>query len=139
MGYNRDTCHIYFKHCLTRWAADPHAFDKDLELCVDNFMKPGNIKGGMEWYRGVLAMRLKWIPEGAPKADPITCPTRVFWGEKDSISKIEWADNLGDYFSNVKFSAAPDAGHFVHYEKPEMSNKKMLAFFTPLTDGIGWK
>jgi pimeloyl-ACP methyl ester carboxylesterase len=139
VGYNRDTCRIYFKHFLTRWAADPHVFDKDLELWVDNFMLPGNIKGGMEWYRGALAMRLKWITEGAPKVAPIACPTRVFWGEKDNIAKIEWADNLGDYFSNLKFSPAPGAGHFVHYEKPEMSNQEMLTFFGPLAEGHAWK
>lgn len=139
VGYNRDTCRIYFSHFLKRWSADPHVFDKDLELWVDNFMMPGNIKGGMEWYRGALAMRLKWITEGAPKVDPITCPTRVFWGEKDNIAKIEWADNLGDYFSDLKFSPAPNAGHFVHYEQPEMSNREMLAFFEPLSDGDAWK
>ena len=85
-----------------------------------------------------LAMRIKWMKEGAPKLEPITAPTRIFWGEGDRIAKIEWADKLGDYFSNLKFSPAPNAGHFVHYEQPEMSNREMLAFFTPLAANGGW-
>src|SRR6516225_4194337 len=69
VGYNRDTCRIYFSHFLHRWSVDQHAFDDDLEMWVDSFMKPGNLTGGFEWYRGALAMRLKWIKEGAPKLE----------------------------------------------------------------------
>ena len=138
VGYNRDTCRIYFSHFLHRWSVDQHAFDDDLEMWVDNFMKPGNLTGGFEWYRGALAMRLKWIKEGAPKLDPITCPTRVFWGDSDSVCPAEWGDRLGDYFSNLKFSKAPKSGHFVHYEQAALSNAEMLAFFTPLARGGAW-
>jgi pimeloyl-ACP methyl ester carboxylesterase len=83
-------------------------------------------------------MRLKWIKEGAPKLDPITCPTRVFWGDSDSVCPAEWGDRLGDYFSNLKFSKAPKSGHFVHYEQAALSNAEMLAFFTPLSRGATW-
>jgi pimeloyl-ACP methyl ester carboxylesterase len=138
VGYNRDTCRIYFSHFLHRWSVDQHAFDDDLEMWVDNFMKPGNLTGGFEWYRGALAMRLKWIKEGAPKLDPITCPTRVFWGDSDLVCPAEWGDRLGDYFSNLKFSKAPKSGHFVHYEQAALSNAEMLAFFTPLSRGATW-
>ena len=81
---------------------------------------------------------LKWIKEGAPKLDPITCPTRVFWGDSDSVCPAEWADRLGDYFSNLKFSKAPKSGHFVHYEQAALSNAEMRAFFTPLARGAAW-
>jgi pimeloyl-ACP methyl ester carboxylesterase len=63
----------------------------------------------------------------------------VFWGDSDSVCPAEWGDKLGDYFSNLKFSTAPKAGHFVHYEQAELSNKEMLDFFLPLTSGSGWK
>ena len=139
VGYNRDTCRIYFRHFLRRWSCDPHAFDNDLEMWVDNFMKPGNLKGGFEWYRGALAMRLKWMKDGAPKMDPITCPTRVFWGDSDLVCPAEWGDKLGDYFSNLKFTTAPKAGHFVHYEQSELSNQEMIAFFSPLVGAGAWK
>jgi pimeloyl-ACP methyl ester carboxylesterase len=139
IGYNRDTCRIYFRHFLRHWSANPHAFDDDLEMWVDNFMKPGNLKGGFEWYRGALAMRLKWMKEGAPQMDPITCPTRVFWGDSDAVCPAEWGDRLGEYFSDLKFSKAPRAGHFVHYEQAALSNEEMLTFFNPLRSGEKWR
>jgi pimeloyl-ACP methyl ester carboxylesterase len=83
-------------------------------------------------------MRLKWMKEGAPKMDPITCPTRIYWGDSDIVCPAEWGDKLGDYFSNHNFSKAPQAGHFVHFEQWENSNKEMLDFFGPLSKGSAW-
>ena len=62
-----------------------------------------------------------------PKID---VPTRFLWGEADPLVKIEWADKLGDYFSDYSFEAASGAGHFVHYEKPEVANREIIGFFS---------
>ena len=50
VGYNRDTCRIYFRHFLRRWSYDPHTFDNDLEMWVDNFMEARQPQG---WFRVV--------------------------------------------------------------------------------------
>ncbi|HKX07843.1 MAG TPA: alpha/beta hydrolase, partial [Stellaceae bacterium] len=50
VGNSRETCRAYIGHFLRHWAHDPHAFDEDLEAWVDNFMKPGNLQGGFNWY-----------------------------------------------------------------------------------------
>ncbi len=60
----------------------------------------------------------------------IEVPTRFLWGEDDPLVKIEWADRIGDYFSDYSFEAAPGAGHFVHYEKPEAANREIIDFFS---------
>ena len=44
--------------------------------------------------------------------------------------KIEWADLLGDYFSDYSFEAASGAGHFVHYENPQAANREIIGFFS---------
>jgi len=63
----------------------------------------------------------------------IEVPTRVLWGELDPIVKSEWADRLDEYFVDYRLDTVPDAGHFVHYERPELANEAIETFFTDLT------
>ena len=53
VGSSRAACRIYFGNMFLRhWAAGiRHAFDGAvLEAWVDNFLKPGNLQGGFDWY-----------------------------------------------------------------------------------------
>lgn len=138
VGYNRDTCRLYLSHFLRHWSGNPDAFAADIDLWVETFMKPGNLAGGFAWYRGALETRLKWMKAGAPKLAAIGCPARVLWGERDPVCPPAWGDRLGEYFSNLKFTIAPDAGHFVHYEQPALANEEILKFFAPLARGNAW-
>jgi pimeloyl-ACP methyl ester carboxylesterase len=129
VGENRKTCELYFRHFLDHWAHEPGHFDEDLDAWVDNFMKPGNLQGGFDWYIGTNESRLKLIRNGPPELPKIEAPTRVRWGESDPILKMEWADRLGDYFTDLDFSPMPEAGHFAHYERPDLANREILDFF----------
>jgi len=53
-------------------------------------------------------------------------------GASDSVLKVEWADRLGDYFADYSFDPAPEAGHFVHYERPDLANREISEFFSGL-------
>jgi pimeloyl-ACP methyl ester carboxylesterase len=59
----------------------------------------------------------------------IDTPTRVLWGAADPVLRCEWMDRLPDYFSDLEASVAELAGHFVHYERPELANAEILRFF----------
>lgn len=135
VGMNRDSCRMYMRHFLDHWAAKPGLFDDDMEAWVDNFMKPGNLRGGFDWYVGISEARSRMWRDGAPEMAKIEVPTRVFWGAEDPIIKVEWADRLGEYFSNLSFEAVPDAGHFVHYEVPEAANREISSFFSEKVSG----
>ncbi len=132
VGSSREACRIYFRHFLSHWAHDPHVFDEDLEVWVDNFMKPGNLQGGFNWYISAWKARLAMLRGELPAPVPIAVPTRVLWGESDPVLKSEWSDRIGDYFSNARVGTAPEAGHFVHYEKPELAAREIRAFFKGL-------
>ncbi len=132
IGENRKSCETYLRHFLDHWSHEPGLFDEDLDLWVDNFMKPGNLQGGFNWYISTNESRIALIRDGAPELPKIETPTRVLWGESDSVLRIEWADRLGDYFSNLDFSPAEGAGHFVHYEKPELASREISDFFRAL-------
>jgi len=92
-------------------------------------LKPGNLQGGFNWYISANAARLDLIRHGPPRLPRIDTPTRVRWGVHDTVVKVEWADRLGDYFSNLSFEPVAEAGHFVHYERPEFANRDMVRFF----------
>ncbi|MDP9480723.1 MAG: alpha/beta hydrolase [Actinomycetota bacterium] len=132
VGSSREACAIYLKHFLDHWAAEPGVFDEDFEAWVDNFMQPGNLQGGFDWYEGIGEARMKMMREGAPVLPKLEPPAYFLWGESDPILKVRWADRLGDYFANFEFERASGAGHFVHYEKPELANGRITRFFSGL-------
>lgn len=129
VGSSRDACRIYFGNMLAHWAHDPHAFDADLEIWIDNFMAPGNVQGGFNWYVSANAARLAMMKGTAPKLPPITTPTFIFWGRHDPVIKAEWADKVDEHFTNATVEIAENAGHFVHYEVPELAARKIADFF----------
>ena len=109
--------------------AEAHALDGLVEEWVDNFMQPGVLQGGFDWYIGYGAERLRVMRDGAPSLPPIPHPARVLWGGSDKVLKAEWSDRLGDTFSDVEVTVVPEAGHYLHYERPDLANREMLAFF----------
>jgi len=129
IGSSRDACRIYLRHFLTHWSYRDDTFDDELELWVDNFMKPGNLQGGFNWYLSSHATRMAVIEGTAPAHAPIRTPTRVFWGEHDPLYKRAWTDRLPDFFSDLQLDFAPNAGHFVHYETPDTASAEIRRFF----------
>ena len=129
VGASRDSCRAYFRHFLTHWCHRKDAFDGVLERWVDNFMRPGNLQGGFNWYISQNAGRLAVMAGTAPKPPMITQPARVLWGRHDPVLKSAWIDVVGNYFENVEAGIAEDAGHFVHYEQPDLAAREIARFF----------
>jgi len=123
VGHNRETCRIYFENMLRHWSHAPGALDGQIEFWVDNFMQPGNIRGGFAWYAASHPARMALVEHGAPELPKIRVPTRVFWGRHDPILRVEWADRLGDYFHEPIVEVAEDAGHFVHLDAQSRTPK----------------
>lgn len=132
VGSSRDNCRRHIGHFLRHWSHRKDAFNTVAERWIDNFMRPGNLQGGFNWYIGQNAGRLAVMAQTAPRPPKITVPTRVFWGRHDPILKAEWADVLDDSFEDVEISFCEDAGHFVHYEQPDQAAAVIDAFFSAL-------
>ncbi len=128
VGSSREACRIYFRHFLTHWSHQKHAFDDHLEAWVDNFLLPGNLQGGFDWYVGVSRFRRRMMQEGALQVPKIAAPTFFLWGAHDPVLRFEFTDKLGDYFENHTLEKAEDAGHFVHFEVPDLANARMREF-----------
>ena len=132
VGSSRAACRIYLRNMLAHWSHDDDAFADDLEIWVDNFMAPGNLQGGFNWYVSAHAARLAMMKGTAPKLPPIDIPTFILWGRHDPVIKADWSDNVGETFTRATVEIAENAGHFVHYEDPALAAGKMAAFFAGL-------
>ncbi len=132
IGSSPAACRIYLRRMLAHWAYREDTFDAELEAWVANFMQPGNLQGGFNWYLSIHAARLAMIEGRSAAPALIATPTRVYWGEHDPVLKVQWMDRLGEFFSDVQASAAADAGHFVHYEQPQAAAREVQRFFAAL-------
>ena len=130
LATSRDAIRVYFGNMLRDWAVDAASFtDEDVEAWTDNFQKPGNLQGGFNWYSAIFPRRLAIMEGAAPAPVPIDVPTCVRWGEHEPFMLIEYADRLGEYFTDLDFAPAPGAGHFVHWETPDFAIREIKAFF----------
>jgi pimeloyl-ACP methyl ester carboxylesterase len=129
VGASRDTCRAYFRHFLRHWSASDTAFDDVLEEWVDNFMKPGNLAGGFRWYACANQRRLAAMAGELPPEAKIRVPAYSLWGEKDTILPARWQETLTDVFTDIGLETAPDAGHFVHWEAPDLAADRIAGFF----------
>ena len=132
LATSRDAVRIYFGNMLAHWAHDDHAFDEDLEAWVDNFSTAGNLQGGFNWYTAIYPQRLAVMRGETPPMPPIEAPTCVRWGAHDPVLRIDFADNLPQHFTNLNFESVANAGHFVHYERPDYANREIANFFKGL-------
>jgi pimeloyl-ACP methyl ester carboxylesterase len=135
---SREACRIYIGHFLSHWAHHPQAFDpEDVAAWVDNYLEPGNLQGGFNWYIAANEARLELIRHGPPQLPAIDVPTRVRWGVSDKVLKVEWGDRLHEYFSDCDFAPVEGAGHFVPYERPTYAVSEIRDFFAGLGSGAG--
>jgi pimeloyl-ACP methyl ester carboxylesterase len=103
-------------------------FEDKLDVYVDNYMQPGNMQGGFDWYLSSAPNRRRWLEGTLPPQPPISVRTKLLWGRRDPLIKPAWADRLGEYFADYTIDFA-DAGHFVHAEVPDHAEREIRAFF----------
>lgn len=133
VGASREGCRLYIGHFLRHWAGgNPAAFDVDLDAFVDNFLAPGNLQGGFNWYVSAQAGRLAMVRGEAPTLAPITVPACVRWGTRDPLFPYAWTDRLGETFSDLDLAPFEGVGHFPHREAPDRAAAEIARFFEGL-------
>ncbi|MGY2052053.1 alpha/beta fold hydrolase [Methylobacterium sp. JK268] len=129
VGASRESCATYIGHFLRHWSAHPAAFAPMMDRFIDNFMRPGNLQGGFDWYLSAAPSRQQVIAGEAPALPPIPVPTRVLWGARDPIIRVAWMDCLDRTFSDLQADRVEEAGHFVHVEAPDRAAEEIARFF----------
>jgi 4-alpha-glucanotransferase len=97
------------------------------------FAKPGVLAAALGYYRHTFnpALQVAELADLQAKlmTDPISVPALVFHGERDGCIGVETLDGMEALFpKGLKKVVLPDAGHFLHQEKPERVNEELIAF-----------
>ncbi|MBI3247000.1 MAG: alpha/beta hydrolase [Deltaproteobacteria bacterium] len=106
---------------------------EEMASLKETFRKPGTLQAALGYYRHMLNPA-NHDPALAPIQEklftvPIDVPTLYFHGAKDGCLGLELADGMEQFFpKGLQTVVIPDAGHFVHQEKPEEVNKALLEF-----------
>ncbi len=125
---SRQACKIYFTHFLSHWSHDRNLFtDEELEIYTDNFMKPGNIHGGFNYYRANLSLTSQpWTALDRTISD---VPMKFLQGMGDTVVPSLWTNLVADWYNNYTIEYVPDGGHFLMAEKPELVVERIRKAF----------
>ncbi len=94
------------------------------------FSTPDRARAVLGYYRALPTPRT-WLGESARLLFQRTrVPALYVHGERDGCVGVELTEGLeGAYTRGVEVLRIPDAGHFVHQERPEVVNEALLRFF----------
>jgi len=115
----------FFRHFLHD--ANPPYTPEEIERYVEAWSQPGAAAGMINYYRASVRQSQK---EAAAKLRPISAPTLVIWGERDSYLGSDLAEPSRDDVPNLdRVERLADASHWVHHDEAERVNKLLVDFF----------
>ncbi len=127
VGSSRRATELYLRHFLSHWSYDKELWsDEEIAAYTEAFSQPGTLRGGFNCYRAMF----RTFGQGQPGDPKIYAPTLVLWAENDPVLPVAWSDKLGDFFPNHTLKRVPEAGHFLHREKPELVNQAIIEFLS---------
>jgi pimeloyl-ACP methyl ester carboxylesterase len=97
------------------------------------FRAPGVLQAALGYYRSTLNPANQDPALGELQAQigmsPVATPTLYFHGARDGCIGSDLAEGMEALFPNgLRKVVVPDAGHFVHQERPDQVNRSVLDF-----------
>ena len=115
----------FFRHFLHD--ANPPYTDEEFARYVDAWSQEGAAAGMIDYYRASVRQNQK---EAAAKLRPLSAPTLVIWGERDSYLGSDLAEPDKDDVPNLhRVERLPDASHWVHHDEADRVNQLLTDFF----------
>ncbi|MDQ4140720.1 MAG: alpha/beta hydrolase [Bacteroidota bacterium] len=100
----------------------PNTFSSEqIALYKTAWQQPGALTAMLNWYRAY-----KYNP--VTTTSPITIPTLLIWGKKDTFLKAEMAQPSINKCQQGQLKFIEDATHWLHHEKPDLVNQLILEF-----------
>jgi pimeloyl-ACP methyl ester carboxylesterase len=110
---------VYLRHFWAHWAgSDDLTARPAFADVVARYSEPGAMTAGFAWYRQNTSYAA---------AEPISTRTIVLWPELDPLFPPDWADAIGDWFTDVDLRILPGVGHFVPLEAPDAVVEAVLS------------
>lgn len=124
IGASRKGVRLYIGQMYRHFcgANNPFEDDEEMEIFVDAFTRGTNLEAGFHWYKNLGEA---WGP-----VDRTVYGGRAhfLWGLRDPVLGPQ-ADLISNWYNNFTFEPAPEAGHFLQLEDPELLNRQALEFF----------
>ncbi|MGB5811706.1 MAG: alpha/beta hydrolase [Polyangiales bacterium] len=118
------------------WRLWSPAFDDaaHVDQVVETMLSGRSVEETLSYYRAALQPKFRDPALSGVFSkldDVITVPTRVLCGEQDM--RREMLSRQGDLFdasATYEWETVPDSGHFLHREKPDIVNERILDWIT---------
>jgi len=112
---------------------------EEMAALQETFAQPGVASAALAYYRHTFNPALQHAQLATQQAriqmEAVPTPTLFFHGALDGCIGVDLADGMSALFpAGLETVIVPDAGHFVHQERPDIINAKLLAFIAPLRD-----
>jgi pimeloyl-ACP methyl ester carboxylesterase len=109
----------------------------EMAALKDTFRQPGVVAAALAYYRQTLNPAYQ-DPDLAEvqmriSMSPVSVRTLYFHGARDGCVGPELLEGMEQLFpQGLETVIVPDAGHFVHQERPDLVNRRLLEFLAPL-------
>jgi pimeloyl-ACP methyl ester carboxylesterase len=121
----------WWRNASPEWDIPKEVLDKVKET----FKKPGVVEAALNYYRHSVNPQLvdSEMSDIQRKVDSstVTVPTLALHGTRDRPRRLECFEKMDSFFTGgLEKVVIPDTGHFLHQERPEEANLKILEFLT---------
>jgi pimeloyl-ACP methyl ester carboxylesterase len=115
------------------WAYPP----EEMAALKATFRHPGVLAAALGYYRATLnpANQVPALADAQARIgmSPVSVRTLYFHGARDGCVGTELLEGMEQLFpQGLEVMIVPEAGHFVHQERPDLVNAKLLEFLAPL-------
>ncbi|HEY7311639.1 MAG TPA: alpha/beta hydrolase [Gemmataceae bacterium] len=86
--------------------------------------RPGALTAALNYYRAMGNP----MHRSERETVPITAPTLLLWGERDSFLSIRLTEGLNAWVPNLRVVRFPDVSHWIQNDAPERVNRSMIDF-----------
>ena len=105
-----------------------NAFDEeDIEAYVEAARRSQSLRGPINYYRALMRRNPLDLRNDRRR---ISHETLVLWGDQDAVLKAGFADPHPELVPSCRVVRFPDAGHWVHFQKPTEVNEELIPFLT---------
>lgn len=97
----------------------------------ETFRAEGTAENALQYYRDIVSPPVPSIGEERPSigdVPPIRTPTLVICGERDGCIGPELFERAGEIIDDCRVLKVPEAGHFMHQERPEAVCDEIVSF-----------
>jgi len=113
------------------WSPTFELPEAERETIKQTFAQPGVKRAALAYYRALPRMWLE-ATSRTTLNQPVRVPTLALTGALDGCMDTRLHDDLmraDNYLAGLEIARIPDAGHFLHQERPDEINRRLIEHF----------